>query len=391
MRTLALTAVIAIIALALCANQITATGLPPSYAVSWQQYVVDPVVMNAPTYLTQSTSSCLEDSAWIINIGFNFVFYNTTYTSLGYSAVGFIRFGSTVTSYTWQASQQPFPLTTYAILPALVFWGTDMCPGLGVGTSYVSYQTVGTSPNRQLVMRMFNSPMYLANGNNTIDVILTETTNTMEVRYYKVVAPDGNSDETTATIGVQAYSTARSDGFIDYTSFCNAADIKAPGAAQLTGTTVVFSPNLAELFPGAVAALNYTESAATALPPVALTGAYGWSGTPGTSVAMPIGFSFPFYGGYFTTAYISSYGYISFQSATSTLQTGGLPWSSVPYVISFHGQLSDYSYTDSAGQYHSSTERISMHRHKERIPTASPSSARRIVHITCNRRRRRHH
>ncbi len=122
-------------------------------------------------------------SAGPFPIGFSFTYYGQTYTQFYISANGWIGFTPPIPGYfnvdipTMDANPC---LTTY---PHNGIYGVlfDFNPG-GVA-NVIQYQTVGTAPNRKLVVSYNNIPFFGAGcgGTSTFQIQLHETTNVVQV------------------------------------------------------------------------------------------------------------------------------------------------------------------------------------------------------------------
>jgi hypothetical protein len=106
------------------------------------------------------------------NIGFNFEFYGQTFTQFRICTNGFITFGNTAGTY----SPTSFPSSANPNGVVAAYW-TDLYPSSGY---YIRYQTVGTSPNRQLIVSAHLT--YYSNRSAWVDyqIILFEGTNKVQ-------------------------------------------------------------------------------------------------------------------------------------------------------------------------------------------------------------------
>ncbi|PBQ30864.1 hypothetical protein CNR22_03430 [Sphingobacteriaceae bacterium] len=120
-------------------------------------------------------------------IGFNFKFFCATYTSFYISSNGFISFSASQSNGCCSGGTLPSTLTPLNIITAT--W-TDWNPGAG-GT--ISYTTVGTSPNRKLIVSYVNIPHFGSGGGNlTAQIHLYETSNVIEVHTASMVPNNYN-------------------------------------------------------------------------------------------------------------------------------------------------------------------------------------------------------
>ena len=108
---------------------------------------------------------------------------------------------------------------------------TDLGP---VFAGQRSYGTIGTAPNRQFILRLVDVPYCCTLtpfAGLTVDVVLTETTNSIEIRYYSVPANFRNVD-----IGIQNNGPTTTD----WLAIFNDGVLDGTLAALLTGSTVQF-------------------------------------------------------------------------------------------------------------------------------------------------------
>ena len=123
---------------------------------------------------TGGTSVSLGDDSNVgpFNIGFNFEFYGQYFTQFRICTNGFITFGNTSGSYT----PGSFPNSNQPNGVVAAYW-TDLYPTSGY---YMRYQTVGTAPNRQLIVSAHLT--YYSNRNAWVDyqIVLFEGTNKVQ-------------------------------------------------------------------------------------------------------------------------------------------------------------------------------------------------------------------
>lgn len=128
-----------------------------------------------------------------IPIGFTFSFYCVDYTNAYISSNGFITFNAA--SGSGCCSGQILP--TAGDPSNLIACGWDDLFPPGAGT--VGYFTTGVAPNRRFVVNYTNIPYCCGSGppNNTMQIILYETTNIIEVHNASI------TNITPGTIGVE--------------------------------------------------------------------------------------------------------------------------------------------------------------------------------------------
>ncbi|MBL8015788.1 MAG: hypothetical protein JNK43_00835, partial [Ignavibacteria bacterium] len=126
-------------------GQVNGTDAVNTYTFTQTTGTYTPIVGTA-----LGTSSNDDEIFTAIPIGFTFVYDGTSYTTVGISNNGYLKFGGAPTnSYTNVLSTQT---TTYA------GFHTDL---IGNGaTSSLQYTTTGTAPNRIFVVQWTNSALY---------------------------------------------------------------------------------------------------------------------------------------------------------------------------------------------------------------------------------------
>ncbi|MBK9461524.1 MAG: hypothetical protein IPN94_19415 [Sphingobacteriales bacterium] len=175
------------------------------------------VNVSSPTAVTLTD----DDSELDLPIGFTFNFFGTTYTTFNLHSNGIISFdapGSDVNGNYLGYSAVTIPNGT--TLPNNYIAGlyTDLNPTCG-GT--VTYKTIGTAPNRQLVVTWTNIEPYEGGCNApdteevTFQIVLTEGTNAINtiVSTLPTTFSTGWSDPSNATQGVEA-----GDGAVAFTT-----------------------------------------------------------------------------------------------------------------------------------------------------------------------------
>ncbi|WP_373877008.1 PKD domain-containing protein, partial [Neptunitalea chrysea] len=123
-------------------------------------------------------------------IGFDFDFFGVSYSSFNISSNGFMSFD--VISNSGCCSGQFLPTPGFGSL--IAFSWEDIDPGNGGQPveNVVRYKTVGTAPNRVLVMEFYNVDHW-SNGNNiTTQVQLHEGSNVVEIHTTVMPSDGGN-------------------------------------------------------------------------------------------------------------------------------------------------------------------------------------------------------
>lgn len=141
-------------------------------------YSVNPSLPYAITPIAGTTVSLGDDAMSAdLPIGFNFNYFGATYTTFRFSSNGFLAFNGETDNGCCSGSAIPY---VYAYDPKAIVaicWD-DLNPGSG-GT--ISYQTVGTAPNRILVADWNGVRHYGSTNVITGQIKLYETTNCVEV------------------------------------------------------------------------------------------------------------------------------------------------------------------------------------------------------------------
>ncbi len=143
--------------------------------------IVGGLTLNSPTSIP------LSDDIWsgLINIGFNFSFYGTSYSQCVIGSNGLISFNSSNAN-----SYCPYSFTTGTTLPnssltsasnSIMLAYQDINPS-GI-TDAIQYQTIGTAPNRKFIV-LYQSVDGFSCGSTACTysgVVLYETTNVIEI------------------------------------------------------------------------------------------------------------------------------------------------------------------------------------------------------------------
>jgi hypothetical protein len=183
-----------------------------------------------PTLTAPLAGPTGDDVTVAVPIGFSFSFYGTPYTSVNACTNGFLQFGGSSTVY--QNSCIPNSGQPNGMVAG--FW-EDLYPTAG----QITYQTLGSAPNRRFVVH-WNNVQHYPPGSNifvTFKIILDETTNTITSTI--VSSGDGGVG---ATRGVENQA-----GTGGTQASCNAAGSAVAGTSQTYtwSTTIVPSANLA--------------------------------------------------------------------------------------------------------------------------------------------------
>ena len=156
----------------------------------------DPYDVTYPTYpaaADYTTGTVIPSSDDVthgpFNIGFTFTFFGNTYTQFYVGSNGWIGFSpNQTTGYV----AQYIPNASSPMNAVLADW-EDLYPG----ASNIRYVTLGTAPNRSLVVSFNQVPHYGCNQNlHTFQFVLYETTGVIDINYLS--KPLCNSNNATA-------------------------------------------------------------------------------------------------------------------------------------------------------------------------------------------------
>jgi hypothetical protein len=168
-------------------------------------------------------------------VGFNFTFYGNIYTEFWVSENGRIMFSEPASAYSTEVTIPSTDLPNNYIAP---FWDNLVISSTG----NVLYTTIGTAPNRKLVvqyknMTFFSPSIFLG----TFSVILYETTNNIQIQYRQII--DKSSDlahGSSATIGIE--NSDGTQGVLH--AFHNATAVTSEQAIRFTpGTPYTINTN----------------------------------------------------------------------------------------------------------------------------------------------------
>lgn len=133
-----------------------------------------------------ASATNLNSEVYPVTLPFNFNFNGTSYSSMNVSTNGFVTFGATPPSATTTT-----PISgTVAYDGAISAWGRDISSFFDVNgrTGSVSWETVGTSPNREIVIQWNNFRTNSATAVTTVfsfsfQIRLQETSNIIKAVY----------------------------------------------------------------------------------------------------------------------------------------------------------------------------------------------------------------
>lgn len=312
----------------------------------------------APVPGTGTAVSLTDDQmSAMMPIGFNFTFFGSIYSQFNICSNGYISFNP--------LSYATLNLTLPTANPNTVIAGAaeDLNPPQG-GT--IEYFNTGLSPNRKLIVNFTNIQHYPSGNPVTFQIVLFESSNVIQIHTTSVqgpIATEGIQDSTITNYLVvpgrnyqawtatnEAWQFSPGNPVLTYswspaTGLSN-TNISNPVASPSVSTTYtvtatdtnacygtatvsvyVSGPQIsAAAAPNAVCAgsstqlstavnttsvSNYTVSPIT-YSPVSISGLQVSLTDDKVSTALPIGFNFNFYGNNYTTFYVSSNGFVTF-------------------------------------------------------------------------------
>jgi hypothetical protein len=179
------------------------------YVVQPKTY--EPYPFNGGTILPTTNSSGLnDDDFWSTTIvmPFKFCFYGNSYTNFILGTNGVISFEQST------ATQTPDGFCQWAIGQNIPSTGNPINSIFGVfqdihyasrpSDAYINYYSLGTAPNRVMVVNYFKIPQFPAQASNlqTYQIVLHETTNIIEVNIERRV-PNNGWNNGRGIIGIQ--------------------------------------------------------------------------------------------------------------------------------------------------------------------------------------------
>jgi hypothetical protein len=187
----------------IAAGPVTNTGTWEAADVVGGYTVDDTIAYNFEDISSTGTPLSLsDDSTASFPIGFTFDYYGGAYTTFWTSSNGFLSdadYGSGC------CTGMPLPdtATPNGVIAA---WWEDLYPP---GGGSVVYQTMGSAPNRYLILQVTNMPHFSSGNLVTFQYKLFETTGVIEV-HYQVAPSDGGThsagiENQDGTVGLQYY------------------------------------------------------------------------------------------------------------------------------------------------------------------------------------------
>lgn len=174
------------------AISITASATPVSYTMTGipnNEYdplsfstniLVDQIgTYNGIPYVEPLTNGTLDDGRWEnIPLPFTFIFYGTSFNSIHITTNGWIGMGSTNTTSTGLGAVIPAAGLPNNVIHAIT---SDLTFAGAANAAALQYFTVGSAPNRKFVVDYRDLTFFSATGTATVQVILYETTNVVEI------------------------------------------------------------------------------------------------------------------------------------------------------------------------------------------------------------------
>jgi len=137
----------------------------------------------------------------IINLPFNFCFFNQSFNSLVIGSNGMISFDTTQAgninfpNVNWQNPSTSLPKNSiFGVYHDMVFSTSDQ--------SEIYYSTIGTAPNRKFVVNFYEGRMAGCTERSSSQIVLHETTNIIEVFVEKKLTPCATRKFENALIGI---------------------------------------------------------------------------------------------------------------------------------------------------------------------------------------------
>ncbi|MFN3939046.1 MAG: hypothetical protein ACK4IY_00575, partial [Chitinophagales bacterium] len=212
----------------------------PGYGTSAYEFSVIPYAPETHS----GTNVPLTDDSWSgpFNIGFTFCFNDAEYTQFYIGSNGWISFGPTAALTTTYTSA-PIP-STAGTVPKNCIMGPwqDWHPGLCSGC--VRYKTVGTAPNRRLIVSWSDVPMFSCTTTyGSFQIVIYETTN--NIQNHLIDKPNcmawagGTATEGTHNLAGTAASVYPGRNSTAWTTSNESVQFSPTGIVWTTGATIV--------------------------------------------------------------------------------------------------------------------------------------------------------
>ena len=172
---------------------------------------------------THATAAEVDDGGAAYPIGFTLNFYGTPQTSVGICSNGYLTFGTVYNVYT----PAVIPHTTDPTNQIAALW-TDLDNRHSLyPDANVQYQTLGTAPNRRMIVQYTNCPAYNQPSiRNTFQIVMYETTNKIEFRYQTIAATgfQAGVENADGSVGTNVTATVQSNASLGLTPAPNGPD-----------------------------------------------------------------------------------------------------------------------------------------------------------------------
>lgn len=129
-----------------------------------------------------------DDEGSVVPLGFNFVFFDQSFSQIGVSSNGYLSFGTPLN----RPFGRPMPDEDEPNNVIAGLW-TDLDPSAATGAGSVRYQTLGAAPTRRLVVQWTGVPRFLRGDSNTFQIVLFEADGSIELRYDTITPDDGTN------------------------------------------------------------------------------------------------------------------------------------------------------------------------------------------------------
>jgi uncharacterized repeat protein (TIGR03803 family) len=143
----------------------------------------------------------VDDSFVSANIGFNFNFYASNYTSLFINVNGLLSFGTDNSAYSNVNLTNTSPSVD---VPSMAILWDDWVTTASLGADAIYYQTLGSPGNRRFVVQWNNLFGYSTSPSGvTFEAILYEADGSFVFQYQDVLTGDSRNNGASATVGIR--------------------------------------------------------------------------------------------------------------------------------------------------------------------------------------------
>ena len=297
----------------------------------------------AVAFTAQGTLPYTDNDVTIVPLGFSFVFYNVSYSYVLIGANGNLQFA------TGGTDSSPYTLGTSSntnLSPFIAFFYTDLLPNAAPASR--TYAVLGSAPNRQFIVRYSQVGLqtYISTDVLSCDVLLYESSNQIEFRYYQV--PAFQVTYYYADIGLQGPGSV-----YDHIDIINYAAVTGLQAQALTNWSYIFTPITPFVNPPVFtvglpltpsSSSSYYTASVAAVPALAsFTAAGALAYTDNEVSFVPLGFNFTYYNTTYSNAFVSANGNIQFATSSVASYPYSLGTSSnaalSPFIAFFFADL----------------------------------------------------